>query len=190
MFNDTKDPPDYPSFHKKNISKKTSVEKPLEPPEIEENTEDKFDYPFTCLSWHSGKDYYPELDSAIEFYNQKRYKTALDLFETRPADPARGLKNLVCTFRGPIGWLLMANTKAAKNEFLNFCIASCHYQLGSYAKALDSLKKDASERASYLRAWCQYKLNKHDEAKETFRKVFYSNPRFLSYSNPYGEDYE
>lgn len=194
MFNETKDSAEFPAFHKKNISKKAvSTEKQPEAEklvEVKENIENKFDYPFNSLSWHEGDEYYPELDAAVEFYNQKRYKTALDLFETRPADPARGFKNLICTFHGPIGWLLMANTKAAKDKFLNFCIANCYYKLGEYSKALKSLKSDDSERALYLRAWCEYKLHKHNEAKENFKKVFYSNPRYLNHNNPYREDYE
>jgi tetratricopeptide (TPR) repeat protein len=84
----------------------------------------------------------------------------------------------------------MANTKSAKDKFLNFCISNCYYKLEEYSKALTSLKSDNSERALYLRAWCEYKLNKHDKAKENFKKVFYSNPRYLNYNNPYGEDYE
>jgi tetratricopeptide (TPR) repeat protein len=193
MFNETKDSAEFPAFHKKNISKKLSAEnqpKAEKPIEVKENTENKFNYPFKSLSWHEGDEYYPELDAAVEFYNQRRYKTALDLFETRPADPARGFRNLICTFHGPIGWLLMANTKMAKDKFLNFCIANCYYKMGEYSKALTSLKNDDSERVLYLRAWCEYKLNKHDEAKENFKKVFYSNPRFMNYKNPYGEDYE
>jgi hypothetical protein len=193
MFNETKDSPEFPDFHKKNISKKTSAEKQSEaekPLAVKENIEKEFNYPFKSLSWHEGDDYYPELDAAVEFYNQKRYKTALDLFEARPADPARGFKNLICTFQGPIGWLLMANTKSAKDKFLNFCMANCYYKLGEYSKALSSLKNDNSERSLYLRAWCEYKLNRHNEAKGNFNKVFYSNPRYLYYDNPYGEDYK
>ena len=193
MFNETKDSAEFPAFHKKNISKKLSAgnqPKSEKPVEVKENTENKFNYPFKSLSWHECDEYYPELDAAVEFYNQRRYKTALDLFETRPADPARGFRNLICTFHGPIGWLLMANTKLAKDKFLNFCIANCYYKMGEYSKALTSLKNDDSERVLYLRAWCEYKLNKHDEAKENFKKVFYSNPRFMNYKNPYGEDYE
>jgi len=191
MFNETKDSPEFPAFHKKNISQKAQAES-KKPSEIKENIENKIDYPFEYLSWHSGNDFYPELDSAVEFYNQKRYKTALDLFKSRPPDPARGFKNLICTFQGPIGWLLMANTKLAKDNFLNFCMASCHYKLGCYSEALQCLKNltTISTKALYLRAWCEYKLNKHDEAKEHFKKVFYANPRFLNYPNPYGEDYE
>jgi tetratricopeptide (TPR) repeat protein len=193
MFNETKESAEFPAFHKKNISKKASVEKQQEvekPLVVKENTENKFEYPFNSLSWHEGDEYYPEADAAVEFYNQKRYRIALEMFEGRPADPARGFKNLICTFHGPIGWLLMANTKLAKDKFLNFCISSCCYKLGEYSKALSSLKNDNSERALYLRAWCEYKLSKHDEAKENFKKVFYSNPRFLNYGNPYEEDYK
>lgn len=198
MFNEKKAPTEFPSFHKKNISKKEPApEKPPDEsqpaPETKENKEleNKFDYPFRLLSWgDSGDDFYPELDAAIEFYNQKRYKTALKLFESRPPDAARGFKNLICTFQGPIGWLLMANTKLAKDNFLNSCIANCHYKLGCYSEALKCLKDAFSEKDLYLKAWCEYKLNKHNEAKEDFKKVFYSNPRFLNYPNPYGEDYE
>lgn len=157
----------------KNISKKTvSTEKQPEAEklvEVKENIENKFDYPFNSLSWHEGDEYYPELDAAVEFYNQKRYKTALDLFETRPADPARGFK-ILFTFHGPIGWLLMANTKAAKDKFLNFCIANCYYKLGEYSKALKSLKSDDSERALYLRAWCEYKLHQNTTKPRKFQE--------------------
>jgi tetratricopeptide (TPR) repeat protein len=193
MFNDTKEPTEFPAFHKKNISRKSAEKETLEvekPLDVKENIENKFNYPFEFLSWHSGGDFYPELDAAVEFYNQKRYKTALDMFEGRPEDPARGFKNLICTFQGPIGWLLMANTKLAKDKFLNFCIANCYYKMGEYSKAITSLKNDDSERVLYLRAWCEYKLDKHEEAKENFKKVFYSNPRFIKYKNPYGEDYK
>ena len=74
MFNDTKESVEFPAFHKKNIFKKSAeketseVEKPLD---VKENIENKFEYPFEFLSWHSGNDFYPELDAAVEFYNQK-----------------------------------------------------------------------------------------------------------------------
>lgn len=179
---------EFPSFHKKNISKKSIIQPQKD---IKEKiVQDKFDYPCKSLSWCYKSDYYPELKAAIEFYNQKRYVTALEVFESRPPDPARGFKNLICTFHGPIGWLLMANTKSAKDKFLNFCKASCHYKLGSFSKAFDLLKNgDDSEQVLYLRAWCEYKLGKHKESKETFDKLFYLNPIYLNYKSPYKKDH-
>jgi tetratricopeptide (TPR) repeat protein len=145
------------------------------------------EYPLRTLSTKWEDEDYDELYAAVEFYNQGRYETALNLFQGRPPDPARFFKNLICTFHGPIGWLLMFNTKRAKDRYLRFCIASCLYHLGKYADARDVLGEDQHERAVYLSAWCQHALGRHDEAKALFKRAFYSNPKLLALGCPYEE---
>ena len=145
------------------------------------------EYPFKTLSTSWGDESYDELYAAVEFYNQGRYETALRLFQGRPPDPARFFKNLICTFHGPIGWLLMFNTKRAKDRYLRFCIASCLYHVGRYADALAAFGDEPHERAVYLAAWCQHALGRHAEAKSLFKRAYFANPKHLELGCPYPE---
>ncbi len=144
-------------------------------------------YPFKTLSTTWNDEEYRELYQAVEFYNQGRYATALKLFTDRPPDPARWFKNLICTFHGPIGWLLMFNTRQAKDCYLRYCIASCLYHLGRYSDSLAVLKDDTHERAIYLRAWCHNAIGEHAAAQQAFRKAFFVNPKLLNLECPYAE---
>jgi tetratricopeptide (TPR) repeat protein len=184
--------PKFPDFHKKNISKRQDSQQPTESV-IKETVEQKveqenYGYPFKTLYLIWKGDDYPELAAAVEYYNQSRYDTALKLFKQKPPHPARFFKNLVCTFHGPIGWLLMANTKINKDRYVNFCIGCCQYHLDNYSEALNSISSDWSEEATYLRAWCQYKLGIHSESKKNFKKVFMTRPEFLRMKFPYTEN--
>jgi len=203
--------PEYPSFHKKNVSKRpvlatddSSESLVLRNPLIKDLLESKkedyvefesskidkqdFDYPNFNLSIENDDSYYEELYPAVEFYNHRKYDIALEQFEKRPSDPARAMKNIICTFHGPIGWLLMYNTKNKKDKYVNFCIACCKYRLGEYSQALDIIKDNSREDAVYLKAWCCYKLNQHSEAKKFFKEVFKANPEYMfKYKFPYSE---
>lgn len=199
--------PEYPSFHKKNISKRTEANDSgeslvLRNPLIKDLLESKkenyvesskiekqdFDYPNFNLSIENDDSYYEELYPAVEFYNHKKYDIALEEFEKRPSDPARAMKNIICTFHGPVGWLLMYNTKNKKDKYVNFCIACCKYRMGEYSQALEIIKNNYREDAVYLKAWCCYKLNQHDEAKKFFKEVFKANPEYMfQYKFPYNE---
>lgn len=185
---------DYPDFHKKNILKReTEAEESEKRREylkmrmLKDIEEMEDDYPIKRLSIDHQDESYPELDAAVEYYNQGLYSEALKIFNSRPPDPARFFKNLVCTFHGPIGWLLMFNTKAKKDAFLRFCIASCEYNLGSFSAALETIKDDNTEECIYLKAWCQYRLDMHKESRENFQKAFSINPRLLLMYYPYKE---
>jgi tetratricopeptide (TPR) repeat protein len=182
--------PEYPSFHKKNILKRSESEEEAEEvlPEIQNVTVERFDYPRFSLSVRYDDERYNELYSALEFYNNGKYDKALEQFEKRPPDPARLMKNFVCTFYGPIGWLLMYNTKAKKDKYVNFCIACCKYRMGNYADALERIKYDSKTNVVYFKAWCYYKLNQHDEAKKTFKEAFNVCPDYMfKYKFPYSE---
>lgn len=183
---------EFPGFHKKNIEKRAQAEVAAqsrrEMLQEEVNRRCRYiDYPIDHLSIDHRDEYYIELKPAIDFYNQGRYEAALKLFESKPKDPVRFFKNLICTFHGPIGWLLMFNTKMKKDTFLRFCIASCQYHLYDYEKALSTVENDSTEETIYLKAWCQFKLERHDQAKENFKKAFYINPRLLELGYPYNE---
>lgn len=191
---------DYPSFHKKNILKRTSkadvdseeasLLKATREDSIREDakTSEVFDYPGFSLSTKYDNERYNELYSAVEFYNNGKFDIALEQFEKRPPDPARAFKNMVCTFHGPIGWLLMYNTKNKKDNYINFCIACCKYRMGRYSEALDHIQYDTRTNVVYLKAWCHYKLNQHDEAKKAFREVFRAHPEYMfRHKFPYNE---
>jgi len=145
-------------------------------------------YPFKQLSHKDGGDKYPELLPAIEFYNQGRYEIALKVFLERPADPGRAIKNMICTFYGPIGWLLMFNTRQNKNRFLSRCVASCLCHLGRFKEALGYLEGLTDTKSVYLRAWCEHGAGMHHEAKASFRKAIYENPGYLKLPLPYKEE--
>ena len=147
------------------------------------------DYPVRHFRAEWNDHHFPELMPAIEFYRQGRYTVALRLFRERPSDPARGFKNFICTFYGPIGWLLMANTRIAKNTFLRLCEARCLYRLGRFEEALKTIESDSDNEHAYLRAWCQHALGKHKEAKKTFGEVFLRRPDWMTSQFPY-PDYE
>lgn len=179
----------YPNFHKKNIIKRQEIQTEenieINQPEVVENSPKTLDYPQILLSTKYEGENYEELGVAVEFYNVERYENALKVFESRPADPARAFKNTICAFHGPIGWLLMYNTKYKKDAFIRFCKACCYYRLGKFSTALDLIKNDNTIRPVYLKAWCQYKLGYHREAKETFKKAIHLNPKYLTMDNPY-----
>ena len=145
-------------------------------------------YPIKQLFPTDGDDSYPELLPAIEFHNQRRYEVALKLFLERPADPGRALKNTICTFHGPIGWLLMFNTRRNKNRFVNRCIASCLCHLGRFKEALGYLEGTTDTQSVYLRAWCESGAGMHEAAKASFKKAIYENPGYLKLPLPYKEE--
>lgn len=191
---------EYPSFHKKNIIKRSekcdSVEASVSDPvdisenqvDIPEDSSESFDYPRFSLSTNYDDEQYSELYSAVEFYNHCKFDIALEQFEKRPSDPARAMKNMICTFYGPIGWLLMYNTKNKKDKYVNFCIACCKYRLGRYSEALEHIRYDDRVNFVYLKAWCCHKLNQHDESKKFFKEVFKIRPEYMfKYKFPYSE---
>lgn len=177
----------HPDFHKKNILKREKArEAQIERiRSIEEYI--SLEYPIRTLSIKWKGDRYEEMGVAIEFYNQGKYEAALDLFKQNPPDPARFFKNMICTFYGPIGWLLMYNTRAEKNNFVNFCIGSCHYYLRQYNDALEAISNNHDFSSEYLRAWSYFGLGKDDKAKESFKKTFYANPKLMEFKFPYEE---
>jgi len=136
------------------------------------------DYPIQSFRAEWNGHTFPALMPAIEFYSQRRYEVALKLFRSRPPDPARGMRKFICTFYGPIGWLLMANTRIAKNTFLRLCEARCLYRLGRFEEALNTIENDSGDDHEYLKAWCQYSLGNYKEAKKTFGRVFLVIRRF------------
>ena len=194
---------EYPSFHKKNIIKRateddsvdTSISRdPIikDAPKSEDfvtNSSESFDYPRFSLSTNYDDEQYSELCSAVEFYNHCKFDIALEQFEKRPPDPARAMKNMICTFYGPIGWLLMYNTKNKKDKYVNFCIACCKYRMGKYSEALEHISYDDRVNVVYLKAWCYYKLSQHSEAKNFFKEVFKVSPEYMfKYKFPYSEE--
>lgn len=179
----------FPNFHKKNIIKrqedKNEIDLNLPESKIEKN--ESMDYPPNLLSTRFDDEEYPELGVAVELYNMCRYENALKIFEERPPDPTRFFKNMVCTFNGPIGWLLMFNTKAQKDAYIRFCKTNCLYRLERYSEALNVIKLNFDVRSIYLKAWCQYKLGYHKDAKESFKKAISLNPKYLNIKLPYPE---
>lgn len=180
----------FPNFHKKNILKRQDSEienSVISPPENINTNFFEFDFPPNLLSTKFDDENYEELTIPIELYNMGRYEKALEIFESRPPDKARFFKNMICTFHGPIGWLLMFNTKIKKDIFLRYCVSNCYYRLKNYAFALEVIKHNCDYKSIYLKAWCQYKLNLHQESKESFKNAINLNPKYLKLKLPYSE---